>query len=222
MTGTGFGMDLTAAIEMLTGPGTNLATALLAAAAFLEYVFPPFPGDTVTLAGAILVTGYGFSATRVMVAVVLGSLAGAALDFLIGTAVARAISRARAREDDPRPAWLRLRIVQSALRGTDRVSRAFARHGEAYIAVNRFLPGIRAFLFVAAGMAGLRFGRVMLWAAVSAVAWNLLLLGVGMALGSRLDAIETVFRDYGIAVWTLLALVAVGAWIRHRRRRRRS
>lgn len=222
MTGTGSGMDLSAAIEMLTGPGANLATALLAAAAFLEYVFPPFPGDTVTLAGAILVTGYGFSATRVMVAVVLGSLAGAALDFLIGTAVARAISRARAREGDPRPAWLRLGIVQSALRGTDRVSQAFARHGEAYIAVNRFLPGIRAFLFVAAGMAGLRFGRVMLWATVSAVAWNLLLLGVGMALGSRLDAIETVFRDYGIAVWTLLALVAVGAWIRHRRRRRRS
>ena len=215
-------MDLATAIEALTGPYADLATAALALAAFLEYVFPPFPGDTVTLAGAVMVTGYGYSPVRVLGAVLVGGLVGGALDFALGVAAGRAIARSRARADGLAPGWTRLGIVAAAVRGADRVSTSFRRHGEAYIAVNRFLPGIRGFLFVAAGMAGMRFSRVMLWATVSSVLWNLLLLGAGMALGTQIDRFEAVVRDYGIAVWVLLGMLAIGLFIRHRVRRRRA
>lgn len=215
-------MDLAAAIEALTGPYADLATAVLALAAFLEYVFPPFPGDTVTLAGAVMVTGYGYSPVRVLGAVLAGGLLGGALDFALGVAAGRAIARSRARADGRAPGWTRLGLVAAAVRGADRVSASFRRHGEAYIAVNRFLPGIRGFLFVAAGMAGMRFSRVMLWATVSSVAWNLLLLGAGMALGTQIDRIEALFRDYGIAAWAVLAMVAISLFVRHRVRRRRA
>jgi len=213
-------MDLEAAIQTLTGSHPDLAAALLAVAAFLEYVFPPFPGDTVTLAGAVLVTGYGFPAGRVLAAVLLGSLAGAAVDFAVGIGVARAVARSRARGEGA-SAWTRIGIVRAAIRGTERASAAFARHGEAYIAVNRFLPGIRGFLFVAAGMAGMRFSRVMLWATVSAVAWNLLLMAVGMSLGTQLDRIEAVFRQYGAVAWTVTLAVALYFGVRAGRRRLR-
>lgn len=209
-------MDLAAAIEALTGPYADLATLALALAAFLEYVFPPFPGDTVTLAGAVMVTGYDYPALRVIGAVLAGGLAGGALDFAIGVAAGRAIARSRTRAGGRTPGWTRLGIVAAAVRGADRLSASFCRHGEAYIAVNRFLPGIRGFLFVAAGMSGMRFSRVMLWATVSSLAWNLLLLGVGMALGTQIDRIETVFHDYGIGVWAGLALLAVGLFVRYR------
>jgi membrane protein DedA with SNARE-associated domain len=214
-------MDLDTAIRALTGTHAGLASWLLAAAAFLEYVFPPFPGDTVTLAGAVLVTGYGFPAWRLLAAVLLGGLAGAALDFAAGVAIARAIARARAR-GEAAPAWTRRRPVQALMRGADRVGAAFARHGEAYVAINRFLPGIRGFVFVAAGMSGMRIGRVLLWAVASSLAWNLLLLAAGMAVGTQVDRLEAAFREYGLLAWGALAIVAAVALARHRLRRRRE
>src|SRR5262245_60083821 len=50
--------------------------AALAGSAMIEYVFPPFPGDFVTVLGAVLVTGYGWSFPLVLGAVMLGSVAG--------------------------------------------------------------------------------------------------------------------------------------------------
>src|SRR6187397_2336142 len=58
--------------------------ALLAGSALLEYVFPPFPGDTITLFGAVLITAYGWSGAGVFATVLAGSLAGAMIDFAVG------------------------------------------------------------------------------------------------------------------------------------------
>ncbi len=215
-------MELTAVIEALTGPYADLATLALGLAAFLEYVFPPFPGDTVTLAGAVLVTAYGYSAVRVIAAVLLGGLVGGAVDFAIGVAAGRVIARSRTRAGVRPPGWTRVGIIAAAVRGAERVSESFNRHGEAYIAINRFLPGIRGFLFVAAGMAGMRFSRVMLWATLSSLAWHLLLLAAGMAVGTQVDRLETLFGKYGVVAWVLLALVAAGLFVRYWVRRRRS
>lgn len=192
-------MSLDEAVRFLLESHAALAFGLLFGAAFLEYIFPPFPGDTVTLAGAVLVTAYGHPFLAVFVPVIAGGLAGGAVDFAIGRAIARG---SLFRED-------RLGIARRARSGLDRVSAAFLRHGEAYVAINRFLPGVRAFVFVAAGLAGMRFARVMLFALASGVAWNLLIIGLGMAVGSNLETIERVFRGFGIGVWIALAVVAL-------------
>lgn len=200
-------MSLDEAVRFLVESHAWVTITVLFAAAAIEYIFPPFPGDTVTLAGAVLVTGWGFPVLAVIVPVVAGGLAGSAVDFGIG----RMLARSMARKESPGPI-MRLGIVRKALEGAGRASARFSRHGEAFIVVNRFLPGIRAFLFVAAGMAGMRFGRVMLFAAVSNILWNLLLLAAGMALGANLDRIESLFRSYGIVAWTIVGLVAA-AWL---------
>ena len=46
----------------------------------------------------------------------------------------------------------------------------FETHGEVYILLNRFLPGVRALFVYAAALAGMRFWRVMLFALGSALA----------------------------------------------------
>ena len=159
-------------------------------------------------------TAFDYPFPAVFLAVLAGSLAGSAVDYWIGVVVARG-TRSR---------FLEMGIVRQAVKGADRAVAAFSRHGEAYIAINRFLPGIRAFLFVAAGMAGMRFGRVMLFAALSATAWNLLIIAVGMAVGANIEDIESLFHQYQVAVWSLLGLLAVALgtrWWIHRRKRER-
>jgi membrane-associated protein len=178
---------------------------VLAGSAAIEYVFPPFPGDFVVLLGAILVTGYGWSFAGVLGAVMLGSMLGAAGAHELGILWAR---RRAAHHAKARPTL-------------DAIVARFRRHGSAFIVVNRFLPGIRGLIFVAAGLAGLPRGRVLFFAGVSALAWNLLLMAAGAAVGANLERLEDLVQKYTLAVWiALVVAVVVGvivvAWRRAR------
>ncbi|MBL6975441.1 MAG: DedA family protein [Deltaproteobacteria bacterium] len=204
-------MTMAETIQILTQTHEWVTISILFGSALLEYLFPPFPGDTVTLAGAVLVTAFDYSFPVVFTAVLAGSLVGSALDYWIGTLVKRRTSSR----------LLRMGVVRKAIEGADRAVDAFARHGDAYIAINRFLPGIRGFLFVAAGMAGMHFGRVMFFAALSAVAWNLLVIGVGMLVGAGIDDVENMFLQYQRLIWfvmTVVVIFLIARWCIRRRK----
>lgn len=208
-------MDLQSAIEFLQQQPL-LSHLILFAGAAVEYLFPPFPGDTVTLAGAVLVTGYGWSLPFVFAATTLGSLLGALLDFSFGVWW----YRRRERRGLPHTA-----TGGRAREQIDRLVRGFQRHGAAYLVINRFLPGVRAFFFVAAGLAGMRLAPVAFYAGVSAALWNALLIAAGMLIGANLDALERVFSAWSTVVWAVLGAVvlffAVRWGIRRLRARRR-
>lgn len=169
-------------------------------AACFEYLLPPIPGDTITLLGAALISGFGWSAAGVVAAILVGSLAGAASNFLIGRRL-----RARGHE---RPAVERMMI-------------RFERHGPAYLIINRFLPGVRALAFIAAGMSTMRARDVALYGGLSVVLWNSLLIGVGAAIGANLETLQGLLRDYTTGAWIVLGsvLVLLIAWRLLRRRR---
>jgi membrane protein DedA with SNARE-associated domain len=182
---------------------------LLALSALLEYVFPPFPGDTVTLFGVFLVTRYEWSLALVFVALLVGSAIGAMADFYVGVWMGSRYRSGR---------FLRREAVREQV---EKVIASFRRHGEVYIALNRFLPAVRAVFFVAAGMAGLRPGRVLFFALVSAAGWNLLLVGVGYAVGANWGRITAVFRAYSVVAWSVVgaaALLLAIRWVVRRSR----
>jgi membrane-associated protein len=186
-------------IEFVGHQNNPLGWGVLCLSALVEYVFPPFPGDTVTLFGAFLITAKGWSFVAVLLSVLLGSGAGAMIDFRFGK-------------------WLKKREL--ATPGKRREMRArinrlvdrFHRHGEVFIIVNRFLPGVRALFFVAAGMAGMRPGRVLLWATVSALLWNLLLIALGSLLGANFEELVAFMATYSHFVWAIIALL-LAAWL---------
>jgi membrane protein DedA with SNARE-associated domain len=187
-----------------------LGLLLLGVSALLEYVFPPFPGDTVTLFGAFLVTRYEWSVAKVFVAVLAGSGIGAMIDFAFGVWVGRRYSEGRI---------LKSPAVRNRI---DRVLDAFRRHGEVYVVLNRFLPAVRAVFFVAAGMARLRAWRVLVFALLSAALWNALIIGAGYSVGSNWNRITEIFRTYSIVAWGLIAAVVAGLALRFWLRRRRQ
>ena len=156
----------------------------------VEYVFPPFPGDTITLFGAFLVATRGWSVVAVFGATTLGSVLGAAIDWWLGVVLQR---------------W-RGRKAHPAL---DRLVAGFARHGSIYILLNRFVPGVRALFFVAAGMAGMRPLPVLAWATLSALAWNTLLMAAGLAVGASWETLHAWFATYTQVAWLLVACAAL-------------
>ncbi len=143
-------VEAAAALPAELGPWALLAVL---GGQLVEYVFPPAPGEVTTVLGVFLAVQGGGSLGGVLVAALVGSVLGAGAAWWLG---GRALRGARGESLAPLVA-------------------RFERHGAAYLLVNRFLPGIRPLLFVAAGAAGMRVVPVLLYATLSALAWNTLL-----------------------------------------------
>jgi membrane protein DedA with SNARE-associated domain len=187
--------DIVVRIVDFVGAQNNiLGWGVLGLSALIEYVFPPFPGDTITLFGAFLITARGWSWVAVMLAVLVGSGGGAMLDFWLGRVLKR-----RELASATKPGKTRERI--------DRLVERFKKHGEVFIVLNRFLPGVRAVFFVAAGMAGMRPGWVLLWALVSAALWNALIIAIGSSVGANFDDMRRFMSTYSRYVWIALAVI---------------
>lgn len=183
-------MELDAIIESMRSWPPFVVYLLLFGSALIEYLVPPLPGDTFVVAGAVLVAAFGWHFVPVLVVVTAGATFGAWLDFKIGQWLVRTH-----------------RLDKFGATGQEAIAgivRQMRRHGPVYLAVNRFLPGIRAFFFVAAGVAGLKTHQVLLWSTVSALLWNSGLVALGYALGKNLDALGDFLTQYTVVVWIII------------------
>ncbi len=192
-----------------TGPA---APAILFLGSLIEYVFPPFPGDSLVVLGAWYAVNGKISWPVAFLATTGGAVLGAWIDYRIGVALGAALERGAARRG-----LLTLERVRQ-------VEAGYARFGALFLLANRFLPGVRAFLFVGAGAAHLPLRKVLLWGGISAAAWNAMLLVVGAMLVRNLDEFVGLLERYTTAAWIAMGVLAAAAagWIvvgRVRRRR---
>jgi membrane protein DedA with SNARE-associated domain len=195
-------------IDLVARNHNTLGLAILCLSACIEYLFPPFPGDTITVFGAFLVARRGWSGPAVFGAVTLGSAVGCMLDYAFGRWLGKTEER-----------WTRGRLRRFRPQ-IDRLVERFSRHGGLYIAINRFIPSLRGLFFIAAGMARLRWWIVLLYGTLSALLWNALLLLLGVTVGESWDRLVSLFATYGLAFWSLVALAVVAMVVRHFARRR--
>jgi len=186
-----------------TGP---YAPLLLFFAAFAEYLFPPFPGDALVVLGAWYATHGELSWPLTFASVTAGAVAGAGVDWRIG-------------------GWLGARLEARAEKGMldrarlERFEAAYRRWGGLFLVVNRFLPGVRAFFFLAAGAARIPLWEVLLFGGVSAALWNGLLLAAGAFAARNLGELLALFERYTAAAWVAVAtasLVGLLLWLRKR------
>ncbi len=185
---------------------------MLALAGAVEYVAPPFPGDTVTLFGVALAHGSGYALWLVYGAVTLGSIGGSLVAYSFGAWLGH--------HEERWPGFLRRDPTR---RRIHTLVERFGRHGGAYLAVNRFLPAFRAVFFVAAGMAELPLWKVVVFGGLSAAAWNAGILVVGSVVGASFETLERVYDQYtwwAFAALGIVVLLAVLRWLWQTRRAR--
>ncbi len=186
-----------------------LGITLLGASACLEYIFPPIPGDVLVIAGGILVVRRGWPGLWAFFAILVGSMLGMFAMTLFG--------RVLMKRKGPLP--FGLARFQPQL---DAVLAQFRRRGAMYIAINRFLPSLRALFFIAAGMAELPLWQVLLFGGLSALLWNGMLWLVAAKLGENWSAIGHFFRVYGYAAWAVVGVLVLVWLVRSFRKTRRE
>lgn len=186
------------------GPWGYLALFL---ASLIEYLVPPFPGDTVVLLGGLYAVRGERSLALVFLSTVLGGGVGVSAMYGVGRLVATRVEQSFEGRVLFGFTHAHIRAAQERMR----------THGTVLLLVNRFLPTFRTVLFVGAGAARMGFWRVLALGVVSTSLWNAFLLGVGYALGGNAERVEAFFVDYRRAVFAVMVaafalLVTVYAW----------
>ena len=157
-------------LDLVAQHHTGIGPVVLFLSSLIEYVFPPFPGDVITLFGTYLVVKGLWSFGFAMFLTTAGSLVGALLDYYLGVYLSSRSHKLPSEKDKTGFSFLTQEKFQL-------LTSRFRRYGAVYISFNRFLPGIRAFFFVAAGASrmGLEHGAYC----VGCCAVLMLLLFVG-------------------------------------------
>jgi len=199
-------------LSFLNSLPNTLLYFLLGVSAFVENVFPPIPGDTITAFGAFLVGTQRLSFLGVYLATTFGSLLGFMFLFWIGNLLGRRFFIERD---------YRFFRAQDIIRAEE----WFQKYGYFLILLNRFFPGIRSVISIAGGISQLKVLRVILLALISACVWNLIWIAVGYSIGTNWEIVKEkmthIMFNYNLAVLILLGIV-IGIVLLKMLKKRRS
>ena len=87
----------------------------------------------------------------------------------------------------------------------------FDRHGRKTVLASRFLAGVRSLVAVSAGMGRMKYGLFLSFSLVSILAWNGLLLFLGLKLGQSWEQVARLFRLYN-GVIIVVAILVILLW----------
>ncbi len=169
---------------------------VLFVSAFVENVFPPIPGDTVTIAGAYLVGIGTLNLWWVLLSTTAGSIAGFMTLFGLAFFLERRVI------EKYQPSW----ISKTKL---DLVEAWFRKYGYWVVLANRFMSGARSVISVIAGFSKMRPSAVFLLALISCTVWNGILISLGELLGKNWDEVIELLKVYNKIVLTGIVFLVI-------------
>ena len=195
-------------LEFIRYQNEFIIYGILLISAFIENLFPPFPGDVVTLAGAFVAGEGNIGYIGVLVSTTSGGLLGMLVLYYLGRSKGRKIFEKRNSKY----------FGKTAL---ERVEALFRRYGNLILVVSRFFAGVRSAIAIAAGIGDVRPSRMVGLSLISFLLWNGILLGLMIASKSNWEMIMDIGRKYTYLLCTLgiaigLALVVSRIWPRRK------
>jgi len=173
---------------------------------FMENVVPLIPGDTLIVFGAYLA---GIGIIQLWPAYFL-MWAGSAVGCLLIYGIAYTKGRDWFQKWEPR-----IFSNEHLQLG----ERWFIKHGQKIVIFNRFLPTVRAFVGVVAGLSRMHPARMSLYVILGTLLWNSLLVYFGLMVGENWALVVSVLRTYNRIILVLLVIGGAAWYIRHRRRK---
>jgi len=177
--------------------------------------FPFLPGDTLLFALGLFISTDkvsilpGHHSIDLAFALVLFSLAALAGN-VTGYEIGRAIGPPLAQREG--------RILKKEY--FDKTHRFFERHGSMALVIGRFVPFVRTYVTVVAGITLMSRRRFFTWSAVGAVAWVLSITLLGYFLGNVPKVGPFLSENIDFAILAILAfsvIPLVFEWWKHRR-----
>lgn len=190
-------------VTITTLPNETIYVLLLVNA-FIEYFFPPFPGDTIMVFGAYLAGTGKLELSAVYLVSLVGSVSGFLALFSLGKHYGREFFLKK-----------NFRFLSRGL--ILKVELWFQRYGIGLIIANRFFSGIRSAIALFAGTSNMKFLTTAPAALLGCMIWNALLIFSGYCLGQNWQLLTALLRHYNLVIALLiLFLIAYILWVRRR------
>jgi membrane-associated protein len=184
-------------------------------------LFPFLPGDTLLFALGIFIAGgnvtgfttFGLSNEPLELVLAMAALVVAAfLGNVAGYGIGRRLGPPLYERDG--------RVLKKKY--LDQTAGFFDRHGNAALVVGRFVPFVRTYVTVVAGVTAMERRRFLVWSAVGAVLWIVSLTLLGYFLGLAVPALGENIDYVTLAILAFGLLPLAYEWLKHRRQHRRE
>jgi membrane-associated protein len=167
--------------------------------------FPFLPGDTLLVSFGLFIAS-GDLGTNLAAAIAAFSVA-AFLGNVVGYEIGRLIGPPIAQRDG--------RIMKKKY--FDQTHDFFEKHGNKALVIGRFVPFVRTYITVVAGITMMDRKRFATWSAVGAVAWVVVITMLGYFLGRSIPGLVKNIDLLILGILVLSAVPVLIEWYRHRR-----
>ena len=186
-------------IVFLTTKHALVIYAIIAASAFIENIFPPYPSDTIILAGAYMAGQGNLSYIPLFIAATIGGLAGAMILYSLGYVKGRSY-------------FVKYDKAYFKLDNLTKIERWFTRWGDYILIISRFIAGVRSIIAVAAGIGKVPPARMTVFSAISFALWYLFLIGGMYLLKSNWHKLVEIIKTYTIFL-IIISAVVMTIWL---------
>ena len=186
--------------EWLSTRAPIMVYLFLFSSALFESIFPPYPSDAFVLVFAFIAGQGRFNPYLIYLLTVTGSICGIMILYYFGKSKGEALIKLSSRS-------FLGRIFPVSL--VEKARQKFIQRGDLIILLNRFLPGMRAPICFAAGMAKIDSKKVFIYSLISVIIWNLFLVIVGFYVGSTWHEASAFLRNYNIIATLILLVILI-------------
>jgi len=173
---------------------------------FLESSFFPFPSEVVMVPAGYLASKGEMNILFVILAGIGGSVLGALFNYYLAMRVGR-------------PLIIKYgRYVGITERVFGKVEDYFKEHGEISIFIGRLIVGIRQYISLPAGLSRMRLDRFVIYTALGAGIWVIILTVIGYLVGSNEELIRVYVRKSTLYLLGFAALLAY-FYVRYKRKK---
>ncbi|WP_104169513.1 MULTISPECIES: DedA family protein [unclassified Cryobacterium] len=178
---------------------------------FAETIFPPIPSEVILPLAGFLSQRGELNFLLVVITSTLGGYVGGLLLYYLGAVIGleRSIY------------WLsKLPLVDR--RDFEKAAGWFSRHGRSAVFFGRFIPGVRSLISLPAGAEHMNLLTFSIFTIAGSALWNVLLIGLGGALGTQYALIDQYSQYLNYAVYAAIGVVIVLLIIRRVQRGTRN
>ena len=174
----------------------------------VESSFIPFPSEVVLVPAGYLASQAQMHIGLIMLMALLGSLIGALLNYYLALWLGLPLLRRYGRY---------VFISEATL---EKMEHFFDAHGHVSTFSGRLIPGIRQLISIPAGLARMPIAPFLLYTALGAGLWSLVLVLLGYFIGQNEALLHTYLREITLGVLSLVVLLLVTYFYRVRKKKR--
>jgi membrane-associated protein len=174
-------------MEQLSHVILDLGLPGIAIVVFLQCGFPFaffLPGDTLLFTAGLFASRGHFPLVLAIAVIFIANFAGVTFGYWSG----RGLGKRFLKKEDSRPLYHNY---------VERAEKFYERHGGKAIILSPFIPGVRSFVPIVAGVANMDYRKLMIYNAIGAGLWTISIPVIGFYAGSWLE-------QHGVNIDTLI------------------